>query len=87
MSLPYLLPGWWGCHILPVPALASGSPWPQLCQYNICSVQSATSHNKMSLLVLCLCSWSWGRYLAREPIFRAVGDFVPQSSSLRILAP
>lgn len=29
------------------PALASGSPAPYLCQYNLCSVQSASLHNKL----------------------------------------
>ena len=30
------------------PALASGSPSPYLCQYNLCCVQSASLHNKPS---------------------------------------
>lgn len=60
-----------------------------LCQYNLCSVQSATLHNKMSLpVLLCLCTWSWGRCVARALIFRAAGDSIPQRyHHQRTLAP
>lgn len=90
LSLPYLQPG--SPHTLRAPALASGSPLPPLCQYNLCSVQSATLHNKLSLpVLLCLCAWSWGRCLATAFIFQAAGDYIslrsPPEGSCPITEP
>lgn len=48
------------CHPSTLPtvhlALASGSPSPHLCPYNLCSVQSASVHNKPPLYALALCA-------------------------------
>lgn len=61
------------------PALASGSPSPYLCQYNLCSVQSASLHNKPPSAhpgSLCLEGRGWGRGCCLQGSW---GPFFPES--------